>query len=327
MKTRLLPLLAALCGFMALLTPGLRAEPLKIGYTDWPSWVLWDIALNKGWFEDAGVDVEFLWFDYVSGLDAYAGGNLDAYHMTNGDGLVIGGTARHAIGIIITDYSNGADMVVAAPGIDSMEDLKGKKVGLQIGFLSHHLFRKALKDAGMSEEDVELVDVAPENSPQLLQAGEVSAISAWQPNSGTALKLVPGSKPIYTSADAPGVIYDMLFVAPESLKERMDDWEKVVSVWYKLVDYVKDEDNYDEVLTVGADRLGLERDEFAPLLDGAAILTLPQSLAAWIDGDGLDSIYGSSEYVDSFNVDQGVYEESLDVEKFLDPTLTKKMVE
>ena len=29
-------------------------EPLKIGYSDWPGWVAWEIGIQKGWFEEEG---------------------------------------------------------------------------------------------------------------------------------------------------------------------------------------------------------------------------------------------------------------------------------
>lgn len=35
------------------------ADPLKIGYSDWPGWVAWQVAIDKGWFKEAGVDVDF----------------------------------------------------------------------------------------------------------------------------------------------------------------------------------------------------------------------------------------------------------------------------
>ena len=34
-------------------------EPLKIAYSDWPGWVAWEVALEKQWFKEAGVDVTF----------------------------------------------------------------------------------------------------------------------------------------------------------------------------------------------------------------------------------------------------------------------------
>ena len=80
--------------------------------------------------------------DYVASMDAYVAGNVDAVTMTNGDALVTGGTGKPSVGIIINDYSNGNDMIVAAPGIDSLEDLKGKKIGLEEGFVIHLLLLK-----------------------------------------------------------------------------------------------------------------------------------------------------------------------------------------
>ncbi|MEQ8937848.1 MAG: ABC transporter substrate-binding protein, partial [Gammaproteobacteria bacterium] len=32
-------------------TLGASAEPLKVGYSDWPGWVAWEVALEKGYFE------------------------------------------------------------------------------------------------------------------------------------------------------------------------------------------------------------------------------------------------------------------------------------
>ena len=73
--------LLALSGFAS-------AEPLKIAYSDWPGWVAWEIGVQKGWFKEVGVDVEFQWFDYVPSMDAYVAGKVDGVCMTNGDALV-----------------------------------------------------------------------------------------------------------------------------------------------------------------------------------------------------------------------------------------------
>ena len=95
------------------------AEPLKIGYSDWPGWVAWEVGIEKGWFKEAGVDVKFEWFDYVASMDAFAAGKLDAVGMTNGDALVTGSTGAKSVMILMNDYSNGNDMVIAGPGISS----------------------------------------------------------------------------------------------------------------------------------------------------------------------------------------------------------------
>jgi NitT/TauT family transport system substrate-binding protein len=90
-----------------LLFSSVQAEPLKIGYSDWPGWVAWEVAIEKGMFAEAGVEVKFEWFDYVASMDAFASGQLDAVAMTNGDALVTGASGAKSVMIIINDYGGG----------------------------------------------------------------------------------------------------------------------------------------------------------------------------------------------------------------------------
>lgn len=300
-----------------------KAEPLKIAYSDWPGWVAWEIGIKKGWFKEAGVDVEFAWMDYVESMDAYVAGKVDAVTMTNGDALVTGGTGKPSVGIIINDFSNGNDMIVGAPGIESIKDLKGKKVGVEEGFVCHLLLLKALEENDMEASDVTIVNTPTNETPQVLAAKAVDAIGAWQPNSGQALKAAPGSKPLFTSADAPGIIYDLLYVSAESLEKNKEDWSKVVSVWYRIVDFLKDEENLDEALGILSARVNLKPEEYEPFFKGTYILSLDEALERWKEADGLGSVYGSSKVVDDFNVKFEVYEKPLDTAKYLDPSFTK----
>ncbi|MGB0744218.1 MAG: ABC transporter substrate-binding protein, partial [Opitutales bacterium] len=281
-------------------------EPLKIGYSDWPGWVAWQIGIDKGWFKEEGVEVDFQWMDYVASMDAYAAGLLDAVTMTNGDALVTGGTGKPSVGIIINDYSNGNDMIVAAPGINSLADLKGKKIGLEEGFVIHLLLIKGAEAAGIDPSEFEIINTATDKTPSVFATGAVSAIGAWQPNSGEALKAVANSKPVLTSADVPGIIYDLLCVDPETLDARRDDWMKVVKVWYRIVDYLKDEDNIDEALEILAKRVSITPEEYEPLFGGTYILKLDEALKVWKKAEGLGSIYGSTTISNAFNVDMGV---------------------
>jgi len=302
-----------------------HAEPLKIAYSDWPGWVAWEIAIQKGWFKEAGVEVDFQWFDYVPSMEAYVAGKVDAVCMTNGDALVTGATGKPSVGIILNDFSNGNDMIVAAPGIASMADLKGKKVGLEEGFVEHLLLIKGLEKAGMKLEDVTIVNTPTNETPQVFGSKAVDAIGAWQPNSGQALKAVPGSKPIFTSADAPGLIYDLLYVSPESLEKHKDEWAKVVKVWYRIADYLQKEENLDDALKILSARVKISPEEYEPLFKGTKILSLTEAMKRWESAEGLGSVYGSSKVVDDFNVKFKVYEKSQDPTNYLDPSFTKAL--
>jgi len=313
-----------LAGVLAL-TGLAQAETLKIAYSDWPGWIAWEIGIQKGWFKEAGVDVKFEWFDYVPSMDAYVAGKVDAVCMTNGDALVTGATGKPSVGILINDFSNGNDMIVAAPGITSMKDLKGKKVGIEEGFVEHLLLLTGLEKNGLKPEDVTIVNTPTNETPQVLASKAVDAIGAWQPNSGQALKALPGSKPVFTSADAPGIIYDLLYVSAESLEKNKEDWGKVVKVWYKIAEYVRDEENLDDALKILSARVNLKPEEYEPFFKGTHILTLDEALKRWEKADGLGSVYGSTKNVNAFNLKYEVYKDSQDADKYLNPSFTKAL--
>ena len=292
-------------------------HPLTIGYSDWPGWVAWEIALEKGWFEEAGVSVQFEWFDYVASMDAFAAGQLDAVCMTNGDTLVTGATGRRAEMVLINDFSNGNDMIVGRPGIGDLASLKGKQVGVEIGFVSHLLLLRALESVGLTEADVTLVNVATNETPQVLASGQVDAIVAWQPSSSQALQLVPGSQALYTSKDEPGLIYDTLAVAPESLQARRADWAKVVEVWYRVVAFLEDEATRPEGLEIMAARVGVSADDYGAFFAGTQLLSKEEAKARYVEAEGLESLWGSTQVADAFNVKYEVYSEAQPIDGYV----------
>lgn len=298
---------------------------LTIAYSDWPGWVAWDIGLKKGWFDDAGVKVDFKWFEYVPSMEAFSAGKVDAVAMTNGDQLVTGASGAPSVALLLNDYSNGNDMVVARPGIDSIEQLKGRKVGVEVGFVSHLLLLNALKGAKLTDKDVQIVNLPTDQTPQALKSGSVDAIVAWQPNSGQALREVAGSKAIFTSSNLPGIIYDVLAVNPKSLAERQPDWEKVASVWFRIADYVRDEKNRSDVLSIMSARVGLSPEQYAGLIGGTFFLGAEGNAKHYRPGDSLESVFFSSQVVDGFNIEHGVYKVSQKPEAYLNANLIAKL--
>jgi len=298
------------------------AQPLKVGYSDWPGWVAWQVAIDKGWFKEAGVDVSFEWFDYSASMDAFAAGKIDAVTMTNGDALVTGSGGGKSTMIMLTDYSNGNDMIVAKPGIKSLKDLKGKKVSVEPGLVEHLLLLNGLKKAGMKESDVILVNAKTNEMPQMLASADIAAVGAWQPISGQAMAGVPGSKPIYTSADEPGLIYDVLAVNPVSVKSHRAEWQKIVKVWDRVVKYIDDPKTQPDAVKIMSARVGLTPEAYLPLLKGTKLLSLSEGKKIYVKGAGFKSLYGSSKTADSFNVANGVYKTPENVDSYIDPSFT-----
>ena len=302
---------------------GAHAEPLKIGYSDWPGYTAFEVAKQKGWFKEAGVDVDMVWFDYLPSLDAFSAGKIDAVCVVATDALVNGANGAKSKIVALLDYSDGSDMIIGKPGINSIKDLKGQKVGLEVTLVEHLLLLRALEANGMKQSDIELVNTPTNEIGQTLASGKVAAVAGWYPVSGQTLKAVAGSKPIYTSADAKDLIYDVLAVNPTSFAKKKADWEKVVKVFYKAVDYILDTKTQEDAVKIMAAKVGADPAEYIKAIPGTHYLTLAEAKKAYKKGDGLDSIYGSMTTGNKFNLDNKVYKVSQKPESYLAPSIVE----
>jgi len=295
--------------------------PLRIAYSDSPGWTAFEIGIELGWFKKAGLDVTFSWSDYTSSLYAFSSGTVDAVTLTHADALVLGADGAKNKMILLTDFSNGNDEVVARPGIETFKDLRGKKVGLELTLIDHLLFLKACEINGMKATDVELVNVPTGQTASALAGGEVAAVAAWYPTSAQALRFVPGAKPVFSSADVPGLIYDAVSVSPTSLSERRDDWIKFAKVWYRISDFVRDAKTRDRALAIMAAKVGVKPEEYAAVIQGSHFLSLEEAKTRYVEGDGLDSLYGSTTVADEFNVSHKVYKDRQRASDYIAPVV------
>ncbi len=316
-------LATGLLGLMGL--SSVTAATIKIGYSDWPGYTVMEIAKQKGWFKDAGLDVEMVWFEYSPSIDAFAAGKIDADMIVAGDDMVTGASGAKSKIVCLVDYSEGSDMIVGGPGVDSIKDLKGKKVGVELTLVEHELLLQALQVNGMSQSDVTLVGTSTDKTPQALASGQVGAIGAWYPISGQALKTVAGSKKLFTSADAKGLIFDVIAVNPKSYGEHRDEWKKITAIYYKCVDYLKDPKTMDDAVKIMSAKVGADPVDYAKNIPGTHFLTVPEAKTALKKSHDMLSIYGSMELSDKFYLDNKVYKDSQKPSDYLVPGIINSL--
>ena len=163
------------------------------------------------------------------------------------------------------------------------------------------------------------------DTPQTLASGQVAAVGAWYPVSGQALQQVAGAKKLFTSAQAKGLIYDVLDVTPASLSKQKDEWAKVVQIYYRCVDYLKDPKTRDDAIKIMAAKVGADAADYAQNVPGTHFLTLAEAKKAVVKGPGLDSIYGSLTIGNKFNLDNAVYKDSQSPEEYVAPSIIKSL--
>lgn len=295
--------------------------PITIGYSDWPGWVAWQVAIDKGWLKEAGVNVDFKWFDYSASLSAFSANQIDAVMVTNGDNLVVNSGGTKGVAILATDYSAGNDVIIAKPGINSVSDLKGKTVALEQGLVDHLLLTTALEKNGAKIDDVKITNSTTNELPQVFATPSVDAVAVWQPVANQALKAVPGSKIIFSSKDQPGLIYDTISVNKAKLAGHEEEWKKIIQVWDKTVKYINDPSTHADAVKIMANRVGVDPNQYEQFVGGTHLLDINENKKVFTKGQGLDSLYGSTYNVNKFNITNGIYKTEVDTDQTIDPSI------
>ncbi|MBQ5951068.1 MAG: aliphatic sulfonate ABC transporter substrate-binding protein [Lachnospiraceae bacterium] len=147
------------------------------------------IARQTGWMDEAmkeiGVDV--VWTDFESGPpmnESFVAGQQDIGVI--GDVPAVTAVANGQKNVYIAAEEGGsftAILVLEDSGINSVADLKGKKVGVVIGSTGQNMLQKALASGGLDfGKDIEAVNVSMGEAQTVLINRNVDAVVVWEPN-------------------------------------------------------------------------------------------------------------------------------------------------
>ena len=280
-----LAVLAAACGGSSSSSPGSGSSsgrPIRLGFSAWPGWFPWQVAEEKGFFAKHGVQVKLMYFEsYTDSLNALASGNLDANSQTLNDTVSsVAGGAKQSI-VLVNDNSTGNDQIIAGPGISTLADLKGKKVGAEQGTVDHYLLLLALKKAGLTADDISFQPLETAAAAAAFASGRLDAVGAFAPFTTQAL-VRSGAKALATSADFPGAIPDHLVVSRDLVRSRPDDLQKLIDTWFDTLAFIRA--NPAEANAIMAKKAGVPVSDYQTYDKGTTIFSLEDNLAAFAPG-------------------------------------------
>ncbi|MCK2036869.1 ABC transporter substrate-binding protein [Microbacterium sp. SSW1-49] len=173
------------------------APPITFLYSPYADYAPFFLAEEKGYFEDAGVDVELVAKGGSSGetYQQVSTGNITAGGATWGAGLFNATKSGASISVIASvsripeSGPNPSPLLASdASGITDAADLKGKKIGIPgDGGFGIYSVALALESVGLSVADVELVNLSPGDIPAALANGSVEASWSIEPISSAVI--------------------------------------------------------------------------------------------------------------------------------------------
>ena len=302
-------------------------EPaVVIGYSNWAGWWPWAIAEQEGLFTKNGANVELRWFDgYLASMEALAAGQLDGNCQTLNDTISFAESAVNGkVAVLVNDNSAGNDKIIVAEDINTIEDLKGKKVAVEAGVVDDFLLTLALQEAGMSRDDVEIVDLETGAAAAAFASGQTDAVGAFPPFWLTALKR-EGSKELISSKDFPGAIPDLLVVTQKLIDERPEQVQALVNTWFDILAFM--EENSERADEIMAQRADVTIEELQLLKEGTKIFTIEENLEAFSDGNNMKHMPFAAQQMSQFMLDVGFIESAPDLTTILDDQFVKAYAE
>ncbi|WP_445627791.1 ABC transporter substrate-binding protein [Nostoc sp. DSM 114167] len=215
-----------------------KRPPLKVAFGSFVGELPGIIAQEKGFFKTQGVDVELIHKQYTQLVQAnFNAGKYDGITSSLGIFIILSATNPDIQGAIVIDESIGADVVVAKSKIKTVADLKGKKLGANLGGFSEVFVTEMLKTANLTSDDVSLVQLEASEIPQRLKNNTIQAGHTWQPYLSEAMKL--GGNILFTSKQTPGLILDLIIFRGETIRDRPEDISAFVRGWLQASTYWK----------------------------------------------------------------------------------------
>ncbi|WP_224400988.1 ABC transporter substrate-binding protein [Pseudonocardia sp. ICBG1034] len=193
------------------------------------------VAEQEGFFTRSQVQVDFT--EIQTGTEAIAGmlgGSSD--FVTAADARFVQAVSKQLPVVAVAVHNTGFLASLLVPAGDtatmSMEDLRSKRIGIQLGSGVHTAWLRHLDAIGMKESDFQVVNLAVTDMPAALAGGSLDGALVWQPyvNRSVEAGLTRVAMTPDRIAGPAGVIYPFYVLTTRSMvDERPDDVQRFVS--------------------------------------------------------------------------------------------------
>lgn len=305
-----------------------QKETIRIGYQSFPSGDL--IVKNNKWLEEALPDFNIKWIKFDSGADvntAFIAEELDFGALGSSPvarGLSAPLNIPYQVAFVL-DVAGDNEALVArnAANINTIPELKGKRIATPFASTAHYSLLAALSQNGLTSNDVQLIDLQPQAILAAWDRGDIDAAYTWLPTLDglretgkdliTSRQLAKDGKP---TLDLGAVRTEFADAHPE-----------VVDIWRRqqarALDVISGDP--DAAAKAIAAEVGLTPEDLAGQLKQAVFLT-PAEVAApeWLGSDGKPgNIAANLRSASEFLAEQQQIPEAAPLETFQDAIYTK----
>jgi NitT/TauT family transport system substrate-binding protein len=302
-------------------------EPVKTttGSTLWIGYTPLYVGLEKGFFLEEGLDLDHkVLSSSGEGDAAFAAGRLDGENTVTSEAVALAAKGQDYRIIQVADSSLGGDGILARNSIKDVADFKGKEIAVDVGGVSHFFLLQVLEEAGLSSEDVTIVNLTPDAAAAAYQAGRVEIAVTYSPFLKQANDAQPDGQIIYDTSKMPTAIVDVYLFSTQFVEEHPKAVEGYVRGIYKAIDFIKS--NPEEAYTLAGKWLELSPEEVETELQGVDLTSLENNIKMLDQPDSGIYLVDHMHDLGTFLKDQGQIPDAPTLEQLkqlIDPTFVK----
>ena len=258
---------------------------LRVGINPWPGYEFLYLAQEKGFYREEGLEVRLVEFNSLSDARrAYERGQINVLASTVIEVLQARDNSPRSPQIVqVVDYSNGADVILARPGLTNGVSLRGARIGLELASLGVYVLARGLERSGLSLADVKMVPVNQLSMEDGYRKGELDAVVIYPPASTKLLRDTKANT-VFTSAEIPGEVIDVIAVEAELNTQRPGDVARLLRAYHRAIAYTRQ--NPADAYRIMAEREGLTPEEFRAALTGGIRLLSESDQADYLRPGG-----------------------------------------
>ncbi|KAA5535681.1 hypothetical protein FYK55_28370 [Roseiconus nitratireducens] len=302
---------------------------ITIGAVRWPGNTCLYVADREGFFRDEGLDVRIKIYDGTRELsqDYLAGGMHGRANLTL---EVVQEQERGFEQRVVAamDFSDGADAIMAARDIKSVSQLRGKRVAFEPDSLEQFFLVWVLEEYSLGIDDIVRVDAEdPIGSAAALQNGLADAAVTYEPEV-SRLESTGKFHPLFTSADAPGLITDVLTFREQFVSQYPATVRSILRAYFRAYRYWQEHPAEANVHV--AEVLGVSPDQVPKQQERANILSFRDNRDVFSFGSGLTSLYGNMRRIHEFVQDHGEGARTTDLvvtDQLIEPRFIRELAE
>jgi NitT/TauT family transport system substrate-binding protein len=200
-------------------------DAVNISNFSWPGYSWLFVAKEKNLAPDLEINIEII-EDPLQSFSMIASGRLDATLSTAEFGPIATEQEMPFKTVAFNNFSCGIDRIILHPDITDPQQLKGQRVAVMEGGLSHIFMGLWLERNGIAYDEVEFVNLIMDDAAAAMIGGDVMAGEFWEPYGSQVLDNLEGSWAA-ASTDEPffaqtGLLSDAIFFSDDLINNRRD---------------------------------------------------------------------------------------------------------